>query len=127
MSRRRTRYSDQQAADDLANALTKLPDEWVDCRDMRHSWRVSVDFHVSEAAGRHPNEIRRELVCTRCETIRKEVYHHTARGLDKVHQGYAYPEEYQIKGVPRGVKPSSIVQEEQYRRAMERIATRARS
>ena len=121
------RYAtDDQAAANLASALTELPDEWVICRDMRHAWEVLVDFHVTESKGRSWSELRRVLTCGRCMTHRIEVYHHGRYGLDKVGQHYKYPEHYQIKGVPRGVKPQSIVQEEQFRRAMERLADQAK-
>jgi hypothetical protein len=121
------RYSDDQAAADLANALMDLPDDWVMCRDMRHAWHVMEDFHVSKNRGHSIQELNRTLICMRCTTLRIEVYHSGRFGLDKVRQHYTYPDNYQIKGVPRGVKPQSIVQNEQYRRAMERAAGKARA
>lgn len=126
-ARKNRKYVDnEQAANQLAEALTHLPDPWIICRDMRHAWNVLVDFHVTQGKGRNWTELRRILSCGRCETERIEVYHHGRYGLDKVGQHYKYPEHYQIKGVPRGVKPQSIVQEEQFRRAMERIASSAK-
>lgn len=126
MPRKKRRYDeDEQAAADLASALTQLPDNWVMCRDMRHAWDVNVDFHVTESQGSRIREIRRQLVCMRCETVRNEVYHHTRWGLEKVSQSYGYPDDYQIHGVPRGVKPSWLIQEEQYRRTMDRLADQA--
>jgi len=125
MSKRKYQ-TDEKAATDLAHALMELPEEWVICRDMRHAWNVLNDFHVTKSDKRYSQEIRRELVCMRCATVRNETYHHGRFGLEKVSQNYGYPEHYQIKGVPRGVKPQSIVQEEQYRRAMERIAGKAK-
>lgn len=128
MAKTKKYQSDETAAANLANALTQLPDAWVMCRDMRHAWEVLVDFHVTASKGRTPHEVRRELICARCKTVRKEAYHPTRyHGLEKVSQHYAYPEDYQITGVPRGVKPSWIIQQEQYRRAMERISDKARS
>lgn len=121
------RYAqDEQAAADLANALMDLPDDWVMCRDMRHAWHVLEDFHVVTTQARHIQELGRTLICLRCNTLRVETYHAGRFGLDKVRQHYTYPENYQIKGVPRGVKPQSIVQQEQYRRAMEKVAGKAR-
>lgn len=119
------RYStDQAAARDLAKGLTKLPDNWVMCRDMRHAWSIEHDFFVepSQVVGRKIESIRRELVCMRCGTMRIERYTKGKYGLDKVGQHYQYPDHYQIPGVPRGVKPQSIIQQEQYRRAMEKAA-----
>lgn len=117
---------DDQAAADLANALTHLPDKWVMCRDMRHSWDVVEDFHVTMRSGRSVQEIARVLGCMRCMTHRREIYHQGRFGLDKVSQTYSYPENYQIKGVPRGVKPQSIIQQEQFRRSMERTVDNAK-
>lgn len=122
MATSRRYKSDKQAAADLANALMELPDNWIQCRDMRHAWGVIEDFHVHTSQGRKIRELRRVLGCVRCSTLRIEIYHVGRFGLDKVRQHYTYPDHYQIKGVPRGVKPQSIVQNEQYRRALERVA-----
>jgi len=118
---------EQLAVRDLANGLARLPDNWVMCRDMRHAWSVEHDFWVepSQSVGRRTESIRRELVCMRCGTFRVEHYLSGRYGLDKVSQSYVYPTDYQIPGVPRGVKPSSVVQQEQFRRAMEKVAKAA--
>lgn len=119
------RYTaDAKAAKTLATGLTKLPDNWMACRDMRHAWSVEEEFHVepSQVIGRKIQSIRRILVCMRCETRRIENYVAGRYGLDKVGQHYVYPNDYQIPGVPRGVKPQSIIQQEQYRRAMAKVA-----
>lgn len=118
--------NDDKLAHALADALTALPDNWIMCRDMRHAWEVNEDFHVSKSKGSKAVEIRRVLDCLRCETKRIEVYHQTKWGLEKVRQNYDYPEHYQIHGVPRGVKPSYIVQGEVYRRSMSKVATVAK-
>lgn len=112
---------DQKVATLLANALMELPDEWVMCRDMRHAWGVKENFHVTQG-GKRLQEIERVLICSRCETLRVETYNLTRSGMEKVRQHYEYPDHYQIKGVPRGNKPQSMVQAEQYRRVMEAIA-----
>jgi len=116
---------DAKAAAKLASAIVGISDAWLDCRDMRHAWKVHTDFHV--AAFKGIQQITRVLVCIRCETRRKELYSHSGFGLDKTRQVYEYPQGYQIKGVPRGVKPKNIVQEEQYRRALEKLAGSARN
>lgn len=126
MPRTRRYARDQRAADALATALTGLPDDWVMCRDMRHAWTVVNDFHVTDRRGKRIMMIARELGCMRCATLRKENYVHNGYGLDKVSQHYVYPDGYQMKGVPRGVKPQAIIQEEQFRRTMERLADSAK-
>ena len=115
------------AAINFAENLKNLPDVWVACRDMMHAWSVLNDFHVvgKKQGALHPY-IRRDLVCMRCNAVRHEEYEKVRSGLDKVYQSYTYPEGYQIPGVPRGVKPKTIVQQEQYRRAMEKVAGAAR-
>lgn len=119
--------SDAQAAESLAEALQELPDKWLACRDMRHAWLVEEDFHVTVATGRRPQEIKRLLVCMRCAVEREETYHPVqGNGLERVHSHYRYPSGYQLKGVPRGNKPSWMVQQEQYRRSMTKMAKAAR-
>lgn len=117
-----SRYQDQKAASALANALTDLPENWLMCRDMRHAWAVVEDFHVEKVKGRTVQTVRRVLGCMRCATLRNEHYVMGRLGLDKTSQSYTYPDNYQLKGIPRGVKPSSIIQAEQYRRVMEKLA-----
>ena len=122
--RPRPSTSEENAArKQLAAGLAKLPDTYVDCRDMRHAWRVQNDFHVVKQTqvGRKVTHVGRNLRCRRCPTIRNEVYLIRANGLEKISQSYSYPEDYMLPGVPRGVKPSWIVQQEQFRRAMERV------
>lgn len=119
--------SDKQAAADLANALMDLPDEWVFCRDMRHAWEIMEDFHIMANKGSRIQMLGRTLKCLRCQTHRRETYGKTTYGLEKLSQSYGYPDGYQIKGVPRGVKPQSIIQAEQYRRMLDRIAEAERA
>lgn len=119
--------SDEQLAGALAAKVQELPENWLMCRDVRHSWDVTEDFHVTKSKGTKVQEIRRTLTCLRCGTLRLEVHHITSWGLEKVSQGYKYPHDengmpYQLHGVPRGVKPSFIIQGEQYRRVMEKLA-----
>lgn len=121
---KRRAYADQKKADALASALMELPDNWVICRDMRHAWDIYNDFHVAKNL-QGVNEIRRELICMRCTSLRREIYYNTLYGLEKAKQYYQYPDRYQMQGVPRGNKPSAIINAEQYRRAMERLADRA--
>lgn len=121
------KYSeDEKLAANLAEALQELPDNWIMCRDMRHAWTVEQDFHVVKVQ-KKASEIKRVLTCMRCSTERIETYHATDWGLEKLRQHYSYPDHYQIHGVPRGVKPSFIIQGEQYRRAMAKLTDAAKS
>lgn len=121
-----TRYNNPKDAQILANALQDLPENWLICRDMRHAWEVSQDFHVVKQTGTKVQHLRRTLSCLRCETLRNERYIISRYGVEKEGQSYTYPDQYQLEGIPRGVKPSSIVQAEQYRRAMEKVAASQR-
>lgn len=122
-------YQKKKARDILTRRLQEMPDNWVNCRDMRHAWAVENDFHVvtqAQEKGRRTMHVGRDLICMRCPTVRHEVYIATRHGLEKISQSYSYPEGYCIPGVPRGVKPQAIIQQEQYRRAMEKVAGAAR-
>lgn len=123
---KRQSYTDEKLAGMLASALHDLPDNYLMCRDMRHAWELQHDFFAEGNRAGVKGEIKRILVCLRCGMERVERYSQTRWGLDKVGQTYHYPEAYQIHGLPRGVKPSSIVQGEQYRRAMEKVAKASR-
>lgn len=114
-----------KALDKFRDGLRDLPDNWVLCRDMRHAWEILNDFHVVATPG-GSSDIRRELVCVRCETVRRESFENNLYGLNKTSVAYIYPEKYMIHGVPRAVPLQAAVRQEQYRRAMERIALASR-
>lgn len=126
---------DRKAAEQLSDSLTRLPDSYLACRDMKHAWEVTNDYHVVDEmkGGRKVVDIRRVLACARCvdentglPTQRVERYIFTAWGLEKVGQAYIYPSNYQLHGQPRGVKPSSLIYGEQYRRTLEKVASDAK-
>jgi hypothetical protein len=124
----RTYINDEAARHALSEALSGVPENWLLCRGIRHSWDVIQDFHVTAKEGRVVHEIQRTLECSRCETQRIEKFVVTRDGLDKTGQKYEYPEGYQFKGlgIMRGVKPQSMVLAEQFNRVMGAAATRAR-
>lgn len=117
----------------LKKTLEKLPDNFMDCRDMKHSWVRLQDFRPKElhTEGAQPGQpgrqkvrmsplVYRQLICTRCGCVRTDTVF--LRTFEKLSTTYAYPEDYQLPGVPRGVKSSLVVRQEQYRRAMEHVA-----
>jgi hypothetical protein len=113
------------AAEKEINAKArKMPDAYLNCRDMRHAWDILNDFYVLKTiqVGKVVTHVGRTLQCQRCPTVRKETYIIRKNGLEKISQFYEYPEDYLFQGVPRGVKPSWIFQQEQYRRAVRRAA-----
>lgn len=115
-------YQNKRDSEALAEALMDLPENWLMCRDMRHAWQIQEDFHVEKNKGKTAQTVKRTLTCLRCSTLRTEHYLMERLGLNKVAQNYTYPEDYQMKGIPRGNKPSSIIQGEQFRRTMEKVA-----
>jgi hypothetical protein len=128
----RKRYdSDTEARKTLAKALTTLPMKYLECRDpgIRHPWSIVNDMHVAEVwqeRGRKIMHVARDSICSRCGTLKTEMFIVGNNGLEKIGNYYTYPEDYKIPGVPRGVKPSTVLWQEQYRRAMEKAAHAAK-
>lgn len=60
-----------------------------------------------------------EQECVRCHTIRTDIFN--ARTMERVSFHYDKPNSWLEPGVPRGVKPSVIAQQEAYRRTMEKV------
>lgn len=115
------------AQKELSHALRTLKGDYLMCRDpgVRHPWEVVVDMHVVEMkqeGRRKVPMIGRESVCGRCGTTKSETWMVGANGLEKIGNDYDYPVDYSIPGVPRGVKSSTVIWQEQYRRAMEDVA-----
>lgn len=113
---------------EMATSFRGLSDKFLDCRDpgLRHKWDRVNDLHVTEQyreGGVQVMYLARTEECERCGTIKEERFVNTRDGgVEKIGQTYTYPEGYSMPGVPRGVKPSVIVYQEQWRRAMERVA-----
>lgn len=74
---------------DVKETLNVLPQEYLDCRDLRHPWRVQGLFYVGP-------EIHRRLVCPRCKTVATDRW--TPRG-ERIARQYTYPKGYEAKGV----------------------------
>lgn len=120
----------------LADALQSLPDEYLICRGQRHRFNLEEDFHIPTAAtlagrqARAAGDIERHFRCERCGVLRVERYGRTRDGI--IPTGGAlykeYPEDYCLKGLglPRGVKPAGVVQSEEFRRSMSKVAKAAR-
>lgn len=113
----------------VAKGLQTLPDNYVECRGMMHAWRVLNDFRIMDSPTQNgPRFLRRDLTCTRdCGVVRHDTFLlRFVRGepqiSEKVRAHYTYPDDYQMPGVPRGVKRQVVVYQEQFRRAMEKAA-----
>lgn len=119
----------KQAEKDISKRLRTLPENFLDCRDpgIRHAWMKDLDFHVIEAraerGGAKAIMLGRVEICDRCGCVKEEKFIVGRSGIEKIGQKYIYPDQYLIPGVTRGVKKSSVVWQENYRRAMERVAS----
>lgn len=120
---------DVKAGEKLLKAgLKDLPDEFFVCRDVRHKWDISQDYHEVPYthAGRKLQALRRVLTCDRCGGTRVQHFMNGRYGITKLTDTPSRPAGYSIHGVPRGVKQTAIIQQESYRRAMERATGAAR-
>ena len=111
---------DKQAAANLANALMDIPDNYLDCRQFKHAWKLVEEFVPFTVKGSRVTHLRNRMECLRgCGVEAYEIYTVTAaRGLERIRRGVSYTHApgYQMPGIPRGVKPLSIIQEERFRR-----------
>jgi hypothetical protein len=116
--------TDKQAAENLATALQDIPDIYLDCRQYKHAWTVTEEFIPFTVKGSRVTHLRTSLECLRgCGVISYEVYTVTvARGLERIRRStsYANAPGYQLHGMPRGVKPLQMLQEERFRRHQEK-------
>lgn len=93
-------------------ALQDLPDNFLQCRDIRHQWKVNGDYTPDK------NVISRSIICTRCQAERMDTY--SAKTFDKISTQYRYPANYQIKG--NGIRGGggSMVRREAFTRSQAR-------
>lgn len=110
------------AARSFARRLQSLPDAYIECRDMRHSYVITHDFHAVPGTieGAKVVLLDRVLGCTRCPKTRVQHFKQGRYSLEKLGETVSTPKDYSIPGIPRGVKTQIIVQQEAYRRAMEK-------
>jgi hypothetical protein len=106
----------------LQKTLKDVPEEFLECRDLRHKWSVVDDFHVVEEAaeGRY---VQRRMHCIRCTTIKTEKYllkmdRWGITRLESIGTGYAYPEHYAIPEMARADRAREILRGEQFRRSL---------
>ena len=129
-SKRRTKAELNAIQEQVAERLRQQPTSFVYCRDpgIRHAWMIENDFHdiPITQVGRRLAMLGRDEVCARCNTVKRETFVVQKGGvIEKVSTSYDYPDGYQMAGVPRGVKRSTIIYQENYRRAMEAVANAA--
>lgn len=120
----------KRAKRELAAALRAVPDHYLDCYDpsIGHAWMKDANFepHDVQQVGRRKLQfLKRVTTCARCGTTKTLVFVEIRAGIiERIGRPHVVrPDDYKLPGVPRGVKPSIVVQQEAYRREME-TATR---
>lgn len=119
----------EDAQSEIAGRLEELSDTFLECRDpgFGHDWKKTIGFHVIPVrqVGRRTANLARIETCARCGTEKTErfIVNQYDR-IEKVSQSNSYPEGYLLSGtgVPRGVKRSTLVWTENYRRSMTQVA-----
>lgn len=90
--------------------LENVSENYLECRDLKHSWTWATDF-VDYKDGGKIVSVTRALRCTRCRTVRYDEY--SAKTMEKVRGSYSYPDGYHITG---GHLPVPEVRRELYLR-----------
>lgn len=102
----------------LRVGLDHLDPDYIGCRDTRHWWETMEDYHLvdTDQVGIQPRQghskyVRRVIECQRCHTRRVEAYAIVERQgwtmLHSIGATYDYPDGYQLKGLPSGVRSSA--------------------
>lgn len=116
----------------VAAELKELPEQFLICRDLRHSWEVAMPFTDVTVDGLD-NAVERTLRCARCGTRRTDLYikkqrtSTSVRRLVRVRSTYAYPKHYQMRmyDSPPNLRVGQLVRYETFRRALNAVAVEA--
>lgn len=68
--------------------LDGYDDTYLECRDLRHSWKIQGFFNYG-------GEVVRRLSCSRCKTVRED---HWEPNGERISGRYKYPDGYSIRG-----------------------------
>ena len=86
---------------------------YIQCKDMRHQWDLTEDYTL-----RSDGWVTRKMTCMRCDTVRTEIFAIVNKArLVKQSTSYAYPEGYQIHGLPQTRGLSELLRFEAIRRS----------
>lgn len=113
----------------IAGTLHNLPESFLTCRDLRHSWRVQdnfIDVGMQVEPGRNVTKtVQRRLRCIMCGTMRDDHYAliekpNVAPRMEKVSTAYKYPKGYQMRpgASTRDLAVSQLVRYEALRRVL---------
>lgn len=112
------RNDESKAVDEVEARLEELPQNFLLCRDIRHSWEIGENFHLYHD-NREPKVtfVARSLRCTRCETERVTVYRQGRYRIERERVFYRYADGYEMHDLPKGVRPNQLIEDVQWRRA----------
>ena len=94
----------------FAERVHDLPDTFIECRDLRHSWKRQGGYRPVKDS---KSLVARTLAWSRCDCERTDVINF--RTFDRVSTSYHYPEGYTVKG-NKATKRGMIVRREAYQR-----------
>lgn len=97
MSRPRSRAKATTAiVPEVDSRLADRRDEFLRCGDFGHRWESpDGEWQVHERSrGGVPQQVFREVTCSRCETVRKDIYRLTP--WTRLTPSYHYPEGYRL-------------------------------
>jgi len=118
------------AEEAVEGALRNLSKNFLQCRDLRHSWGVQSNFidaqNMVAVPGRHVTRtVQRTLRCFTCGTTRDDYYAliekpNLAPRLEKLSSQYKYPKGYQMRpgASTRDLAVSQLVRYETLRRVL---------
>lgn len=95
----------------LDDWLDTIPDEFVNCRDLRHQWTTVGTWALGHGFR------GRMLSCLRCGVRKEQVIDKTARIV--VNRMTNYPDDYKKPGdAPAGRIPSTVIRDQAVRRSI---------
>ena len=102
---------------ELSAQLREMPDEFIRCRDIRHSWAVVESYREVTDPALGKNVFSRILMCESCGAVRRDIYRHTRQeGMVKINAYYRTPPGYAFKNLSDVPGKSNHARAEGFRR-----------
>jgi hypothetical protein len=130
MQRRRRTPTIRDREDIFGQAIENMPDEYLQCRDVKHPWEVVRDYHLVDAEreeGIYPRHghnvyVRRLLRCPRCGKKRSDAFIVATKSrwqaLERLGSTYEDPPGYGVAGIGHLPGTGDMIRGEAYRRVM---------
>jgi hypothetical protein len=130
VTERRRRDARVNAEDTFGAALNNMPDNYLQCRDIKHPWVITRDYHLVDASRDedvfprmgHNTYVRRELRCERCGKKRVDAYLISYKDgwqvLVRLNSSYADPDGFSVKGIGHLSGTAEMVRGEIFRRVL---------